>query len=64
MDRIVVPIPPIEEQHRIVAMVDDLMSICDRMESALQVADRTRMRLLEALLHDALSSDSTERKAA
>lgn len=59
-----IPLPPFAEQHRIVAKVDDLMALCDRLEAALRSADTTRARLLEALLHEALDSDSTERKAA
>ena len=56
MDRIPVPLPPLAEQHRIVAKVDELMALCDRLEAALQSADTTRARLLEALLHEALNS--------
>ncbi len=56
MDRILVPVPPLAEQHRIVAKVDELMALCDRLEAALQSADRTRASLLEALLHEALDS--------
>ena len=43
------------EQHRIVAKVDDLMALCDRMEAGLAATDGTRSRLLESLLHDALA---------
>jgi len=49
-----VPLPPLAEQHRIVAKVDALMALCDRLEAALTTADTTRARLLEALLHEAL----------
>jgi type I restriction enzyme S subunit len=49
------PIPPLAEQHRIVAKVDALMALCDRLEAALTTADTTRARLLEALLHEALA---------
>ena len=48
------PIPPLAEQNRIVAKVDALMALCDRLEAALTTADTTRTRLLEALLHEAL----------
>lgn len=48
------PIPPLTEQHRIVAKVDALMALCDRLEAALTTTDTTRTRLLEALLHEAL----------
>ena len=49
-----IPLPPLAEQHRIVAKVDALMALCDRLEAALTTADTTRARLLEALLHEAL----------
>jgi len=50
------PLPPLAEQHRIVAKVDALMALCDRLEAALTTTDTTRARLLEALLHEALES--------
>lgn len=50
-----IPLPPLAEQHRIVAKVDALMALCDRLEAALTTADTTRARLLEALLHEALT---------
>ena len=54
-----IPLPPIAEQHRIVAKVDALMALCDRLEAALTTADTTRARLLEALLHEALEPAAT-----
>lgn len=48
------PLPPLAEQYRIVAKVEALMALCDRLEAALAAADSTRARLLEALLHEAL----------
>ena len=48
------PLPPLAEQHRIVAKVDELMALCDRLEASLAVAASTRRRLLDALLHEAL----------
>jgi type I restriction enzyme, S subunit len=51
-----IPIPPLAEQGRIVARVDELMSLCDRLETSLNTATEHRSRFLEALLHDALES--------
>jgi type I restriction enzyme S subunit len=48
-------IPPLAEQRRIVAKVDELMAFCDRLEASLVTADETRRRLLEALLAEALA---------
>ena len=59
-----IPIPPLAEQHRIVAKVDELMALCDRLEVALIEADAKRAQLLEALLHEALQPDETELEAA
>ena len=50
-----IPIPPLAEQHRIVAKVDELMALCVRLEARLNNGDDTRSRLLDALLHEALS---------
>ena len=52
----VVPVPPLPEQRRIVAMVDDLRVLCDEMESALASAQDERGRLLESLLHEVLGA--------
>ena len=57
-------IPPTAEQHRIVAKVDELMALCDRLEAALTTADTTRQRLLEALLHEALGPGKQTLEAA
>jgi type I restriction enzyme S subunit len=48
------PLPPLAEQHRIVAKVDELMALCDQLEQQLSQADQQRRRLLEALLAEAL----------
>ena len=47
-------VPPLAEQHRIVAKVDELMALCDQLEQQLSQADQQRRRLLEAVLAEAL----------
>ena len=50
------PLPPLAEQHRIVAKVDELMALCDRLEARLGDCAKSRSRLLEALLAEALAA--------
>ena len=49
----VVPLPPLAEQHRIVAKVDELIALCNQLEASLATGDETRHRLCDALLHEA-----------
>ena len=52
-----VPLPPLAEQHRIVAKVDELMAVCNRLEVSLVAGEETRGRLVEAMLHETLSGE-------
>ena len=51
----VIPLPPIDEQHRIVAKVDELMTLCDQLKSRLQTSQQTQLALAESLVEGALS---------
>jgi len=44
------PIPPLAEQHRIVAKVDKLMALCDRLETEQADAESAQAKLVETLL--------------
>lgn len=44
------PLPPLAEQHRIVAKVDELMALCDRLEARQADADSAHVQLVQALL--------------
>src|SRR6266403_416926 len=55
--QLIFPLPPLAEQHRIVAKVDALMTLCDRLEASLTAGAATRRRLLDALLAEALAPD-------
>ena len=52
------PLPPLTEQRRIVAKVDELMALCDRLEGNLNVGDEARGRLFGAPLYDTLKLET------
>ena len=64
MDQIPIALPPIAEQKRIVTRVNELMVLCDRLESGLAVARTARSHLLESLLHEALGLTESGVKGA
>lgn len=49
-----IPLPPLAEQHRIVAKVDELMAICDQLKVKLQQSQQTQVQLTDALVDRAL----------
>ncbi|MBL0644130.1 restriction endonuclease subunit S [Aeromonas veronii] len=51
----VLPLPPIREQHRVVAKVDQLMALCDQLKSRLQTSQQTQLALAESLVEGALA---------
>ena len=54
LTEVLIPLPPLAEQHRIVAKVDELMTLCDQLEASLAMGDETHARLVEALLRETL----------
>ena len=53
---LIVSLPPYEEQHRIVAKVDQLMALCDELEARQQKKQETRLRLNSAALDKLLTA--------
>lgn len=52
---LVLPLPPISEQSRIVAKVDELMSLCDTLTSRISESQTTQLHLADAMAEQALS---------
>lgn len=52
--KFIIPIPPLEEQHRIVAKVDELMTLCDQLKARLSDAQTTQLHLTDAIVEQAI----------
>lgn len=50
-----VPLPPLAEQHRIVAKVDQLMALCDQLKARLNQARQVHEQLASALVEQAVA---------
>jgi type I restriction enzyme S subunit len=48
-------LPPLAEQHRIVAKVDELMALCDQLKARLNDAQTTQLHLADAVVENALT---------
>lgn len=45
-----IPLPPLAEQHRIVAKVDALMALCDDLEARIRKRQEVQTKLLESVI--------------
>jgi type I restriction enzyme S subunit len=54
----VVPLPPLAEQHRIVARVEELMKLCDALEQSGRLAAEQHARLTSTLFDTLAASES------
>ena len=51
----VIPMPPLKEQHRIVAKVDELIALCDQLNVRLVEAQTTQLYLADAMAEQAVT---------
>lgn len=57
---ILLPTPPLEEQHRIVAKVDELMTLCDQLEQQTEASIAAHQVLVTTLLDTLTNSANAE----
>ena len=55
IEDMVFAIPPLAEQHRIVAKVDELMALCDALKARIKLAQTTQIHLADALVEQAVA---------
>ena len=50
----IMALPPLLKQYRIVAKIDELMALCDELKDSLQQAQQTQIYLTDAVVETAL----------
>jgi restriction endonuclease S subunit len=55
VEELTIPIPPLDEQHRIVAKVDELMALCDTLKARLSDAQITQVHLADTIVEQAVT---------
>ena len=60
----IIPLPPLAEQQRIVEKVDKLMTLCDELEQEVSNAKKYASQLMETVLQEAFTNTKNEDKAA
>ena len=58
------PLPPLAEQYRIVDKVDELMKLCDKLETNIADCSDIRSQLLDTLINESLNPKETIKQAA
>jgi type I restriction enzyme, S subunit len=56
IEQFIFPLPPLAEQHRIVAKVDELMVLCDQLKSRITQASQLQKKLSDVVVEQAISS--------
>ena len=64
LSNLIAPLPPLAEQHRIVARVDQLMSLCDELEAGLMRSQADSEKLIRAVVGRMLAGGDGQEQAA
>jgi type I restriction enzyme S subunit len=54
-DELLVSLPPLSEQHRIVAKLDELMALCDKLKTCIQQANQQQQTIANVLVAQVLN---------
>jgi type I restriction enzyme S subunit len=52
-ENLLITLPPLAEQHRIVAKIDELMALCDVLKARIAAAQTTQLQLADAIVEQA-----------
>jgi type I restriction enzyme S subunit len=63
LNQILVPVPPLEEQKRIVAKLNKLIALCDELEAKLRQTEADSEKLMKAAVRDLLASIAGKEKS-
>ena len=53
---LIIPLPPLAEQHRIVTKIDELMALCGQIQSRITQSDQLQQKLADAVVERAIAS--------
>ena len=57
LEQFIIPLPPLHEQHQIVAKLDELMAFCDGLEESIKASQDLNEKLLQEVLREALQGE-------
>ncbi|MDP3012788.1 MAG: restriction endonuclease subunit S, partial [Candidatus Subteraquimicrobiales bacterium] len=60
IENLILPLPPLDEQCRIVARVDQLMSLCDKLEAGLMHSQVDSEKLMEVVVGSILAGRDSD----